>query len=272
MNKSFGVSDVLQCIDDRALGDSLEVIALAAGMNRLGNLVWFSRRKDEQYMRWRFFQGLEQRVEGAGREHVDLIDDVGFSSTPGRHEFNGLSDFPDLLHAIVACTINFEDVDRAPARYFFARGAYTAGLVVGPSSQFSAFERMRAGCLSDASASGEQKRMSNSVQLDRILQGLGDVRLANHLIKVVGRHFLAGRDMTCGPKRSARAVQCHKVDDRSLTPRRGRYRCCLRPWRVHGLRSSGGHHKSRQSYRLVAERVGFEPTVRVNTHASKRAP
>ena len=62
-------------------------------------------------LRW-LFECLEQRVERAGREHVNLVDDVHLSLALRGQELHRFSDFTDLFDAVIARTIDLEDVDR----------------------------------------------------------------------------------------------------------------------------------------------------------------
>ena len=55
-----------------------QIKSLAARQNRHRNFANFCSGKDKFDMRGRLFQGLEQRVESVGRQHVNLIDDVDF--------------------------------------------------------------------------------------------------------------------------------------------------------------------------------------------------
>ena len=53
-----------------------EIVPLAPRDDRERYLVYFRRRKDEDRVSGRLFEGLQQRVEGRLGQHVDLVDDV----------------------------------------------------------------------------------------------------------------------------------------------------------------------------------------------------
>ena len=56
--------------------DALEVEALDAGEDGVRDLLGFGGGEHEDHVRRRLLEGLEQRVEGLPREHVDFVDDV----------------------------------------------------------------------------------------------------------------------------------------------------------------------------------------------------
>ncbi len=78
------VRESLQVVDDVRLANALEVVALTTRQNRDRNLLWFRRREDELRVGRRLLQGLQQRVEGLGREHVYFVDDVDFVPVAAR--------------------------------------------------------------------------------------------------------------------------------------------------------------------------------------------
>lgn len=90
----------------------------------------FGGGKDEDHMLRRFLKDFEQRVEGAGRKHMHLIDDVHALFEHRR----GIDDlFPqvtDVFHAVVARRVDFQHVGRAARVDGAAAFAAVAGVAV----------------------------------------------------------------------------------------------------------------------------------------------
>ncbi len=111
-NILFG-ADRIEPVDDLRNRDTPEVEALTAGQNRGEDLVRLGRRKDEEHVRWRLLQRLQQRVEGRRREHVYLIDDVHFLPTTLRGNAHRVPELANVVDAVVRCGVDFDDVKTA---------------------------------------------------------------------------------------------------------------------------------------------------------------
>ncbi len=74
---------VAQAADDEGGGNELEVEALDSAQNGYRYFVNFSRRKDELYVWWRFFERLQERIPCALRQHVNLVHDDDLVPIPG---------------------------------------------------------------------------------------------------------------------------------------------------------------------------------------------
>ena len=90
--------------------DALEIIALAARLDGGRHLVRLGRRKDEHHMGRRLLQGLQQRIERLGGEHVHLIDDIDLVSAVHGRKLHGLPQLADLIDAAVRGRINLKHV------------------------------------------------------------------------------------------------------------------------------------------------------------------
>ncbi len=76
--------------------DPLEVETLTARQDRHRDLADLGRREDEFGMLRRFLERLQQGVEGRGREHVDLVDDIDLVARRDRGIADALKNLPDI--------------------------------------------------------------------------------------------------------------------------------------------------------------------------------
>src|SRR5947209_16618515 len=70
--------DQVQVFGNEFRRDSMKIEPLTPANYRWQNFLWFCRREDKFYVRWRFFEGLEQRVERGRAQHMNLVDYVDF--------------------------------------------------------------------------------------------------------------------------------------------------------------------------------------------------
>ena len=178
------VAKQLQVAGNRRQVDSSEIMTLAAGQNRDGNLMGFSRREKKHHMRRRLFQGFQQGVESRDAEHVDLIDDVDLVRTVRRHVLKIFAQFPNLVDAVVGCTVDFIDVRGRSRRDFAAgaagvagnrRGALLAVHGLGQNPRHRGFAR--------SPRPRKQDCMGDPAGTDRIGQGTGDMFLLDDFIE-----------------------------------------------------------------------------------------
>ena len=95
---------------------AVEVEALAARDDGLGDLVRVGGGEHEDHVGRRLLEGLEQRVEGLAREHVDLVDDVHLETAVDRGESDLLAQVADVVDATVgAASISMTSSETPPA-------------------------------------------------------------------------------------------------------------------------------------------------------------
>ena len=73
----------------------------------------------------RLLQCFEQRVEGAGGQHVDLIDDVDPVFALGRRVADLVPDLTDVVHTVVGSRVDLDEVEagfRLPAQFTLVAG------------------------------------------------------------------------------------------------------------------------------------------------------
>ena len=95
----------------------LELEDLRARLDRRRHLLDLGRRHHEDHVRRRFFDRLQQRVEGLGREPVDFVDDEDLVAIADRRDAEaGDDDVADLVDLRVGRGVDLEDVDVAALR------------------------------------------------------------------------------------------------------------------------------------------------------------
>jgi hypothetical protein len=97
---------------DLALGDALELEVLAAGEDGHGNLAVLGGREDEDHLGRRLLEGLQQRVEGRVREHVDFVDDEDAVAVAAGGVADRLTQLAHVVDAVVGGAVDLEDVER----------------------------------------------------------------------------------------------------------------------------------------------------------------
>ena len=139
------LQDIGHPVDDVLIGNTFEVKPLRSGNDRQRDLVRLRRRQNEDDIFRRLLQRLQKRVEGTGREHVHLIDNVDFIVGLGRGITRFVADIPDFLHTVVAGGINFDDIVQASLGDGTARFAFVARLPVDAMMAVDGF-RKNLGC------------------------------------------------------------------------------------------------------------------------------
>ena len=192
---AFLAGDVEQVLGDRFRGDRPQVEALAAGEDGGQDFVRLGGGEDEFHVRRRFFERLEQRVEGGVREHVDLVDVVNLELPARRGEADGLAEVADLFDAVVRGTVDFQHVERA------AFGDLDADVLVGVEVGLraaGAVERLGkdagGGGLAGAARADEEIGVGQALLGDGIAKGPHDVVLSEDVVEGFGSVF-AGEDL-----------------------------------------------------------------------------
>ena len=101
---------VLEMPGDEIHRDAPEIEALAAGQDRDGDLAWLGRREDELHVRRWLFEGLEQRVEGRGGQHVHLVDDNRLIAPAGGPVAQPLAKIAHVIDARIGRSVDFQNV------------------------------------------------------------------------------------------------------------------------------------------------------------------
>jgi len=123
---------------------------------------------------------------------VYLVDDVDLVAAAGGHHPDIVPNIADVIHAVVGCPVNLNNINvvaRADGNAVIAliawayRGRIAAGTVEGLG------ENAGRGGLADAPGTDKQEGMMNTPALYGIGQGPGDMVLSHHFVKGLGTPF-----------------------------------------------------------------------------------
>ena len=172
----------------RELGEprSREEKGLAAGANRREHLPEVGSAEDEDEVRGRLLDQLEEGVEGGLGELVRLVEDVDLVAALDRLEDHVLADLAHVVDPALARRVHLDDVERGAG---CDRAAGVAGAVRLRGRALLAVERLGEDAgergLPRAARAGEEVRLPHLVSLDRVLERADDRFLADDLVEVL---------------------------------------------------------------------------------------
>ena len=171
--------DVADVVGHDVGADQAQLEHLAAAADGLHHLVGLGRGQHPRNMGRRLLQGLEQRVLGAGGEHVDLVEQVHLG--PARRcQIDPLEQAPHVVDLVVGGGIELLEVERAAVLDRLAGLADTAGLAV--VAEVGAVQRLGQdpgrGGLAAAPRAVQQVGVADLVLAYGCLQGPNDMVLA----------------------------------------------------------------------------------------------
>ena len=135
-------------------------------------------------MRRRLFQGLEQGVECARGEHVDLIEEVDLPLEVAGGEGDLVAQLAHVVDAAVAGGVHLDEVEGGAGVDGLAGAAGVAGLALGQGSAVHSLgEDASGGGLAGAAGSGEEVGVGDLVGGEGVAQRLDDVVLSDHLLE-----------------------------------------------------------------------------------------
>ena len=167
--------------------DPAQIEPLAAREHRHRHLAHLGRGEDEDRLRRRLLQGLEQAVEGLLREHVHFVDDVDLVARRGRRVAHAVDDLADVVDAGAGRGVHLEHVDVAALGDRDAGLADAAGLgrrlalAVGADAVQGTGDDPRRAGLADAADAGQQERVRDPPGAQRIAQRAHQRVLADQL-------------------------------------------------------------------------------------------
>ena len=216
----LATADLLQGFDDLVRVDPGEVVPLASREDGDRDLVRLGRGEEEFDPFGRLFEGLEQGVEGPGREHVDFVDVIDFEPGAAGPESGVLAEFADLLDSVVARPVDLDDVDVLADGDRLADVAGEVGLLGGPVDAIQALgEDPGDRRLADPSGPAEEVGVGDPIEPDGVPERLDDVVLPDHVLEPLGpiptgddrvtarvRFRAAGADRPSGSGHEARSV------------------------------------------------------------------
>ena len=267
----FARHQVAKLADDGVELHGAETEMLAARADGLRNVLRLRGREHEDDVIGRFFQRLEQGVEGGVGDLVGFVENVDFEAVAGGTVTRGLAEFADFVDAAVGGGVDFDHVDGVAGANFGAGFADAAGLGYRmiffrkPERQFSAMRQNAGDCgFADAAVSAEDVAVGGASLFDGVLQGAGDVLLSDDLGELL-RTVLAGQDGVAHGREETiirdGAGELAGLRDKSWNrrvrgemPRRSR-RTCAWAQAEHLLRLTSGRRSSGLLSRRASDRL-----------------
>ena len=121
---------------------------------------------------------------------MDLVHDIDALSDGGGGINRLIPEGANLIDAVVGCGVQFQHVQNRAVLNAHTGGAGVAGVsVIGIFAVDGPGEDLGAAGLAGASGAGEEIGMGGTAGSDLLLQGIGDMGLAHHIIKGFGPPF-----------------------------------------------------------------------------------
>ncbi|MPL90960.1 hypothetical protein SDC9_37019 [bioreactor metagenome] len=183
--------------------DPLQIEALTAAEHGDRHLADLGRGEDELHMRRGFLERLQKRVEGRGRQHVHLVDDVDLVARRGGPVMHALDDLADVADAGARGGVHLHHVDMAALGDGAAMLAHAAGFgrraaaAVGTDAVQPLGDDPRGGRLADPAHAGHDEGMGDAVRGEGVLQRAHH-RLLTDQIGEGGGAIFAGKDLIAG--------------------------------------------------------------------------
>jgi hypothetical protein len=183
----LGRADQLEPVDDLSRADAAQVVALAARHHGEGDLLRVGRREDEEALRRRLLECLEQRVEGRRREHVHLVHHEDPVLARGSRVADRRDHLAHVIDAGAARRVDLLHVGRVARRDLATRCALVARCVGGALVAVQAARQdARQRRLAHAARPGEQDGVRDAIAADGVAQRRRNVGLADDLVETLG--------------------------------------------------------------------------------------
>ena len=202
--RAFGLSHPFKMRDHHLGFDPAQVEALAAAENGHRHFANLGRGEDEFHMRGRLFERLEQRVEGAGREHMHLVDDIDLVARRSRPVMYAFDDLADVAHAGARGRVHLHHIDMAAfgdGQTMFALQARLGrglAIAVGTNAVQPLGDDPRRGRFAGAPDAGHDEGLSDARGGKGVFQRAHHCLLPDQIGKGGGAVF-AGEDLIAGP-------------------------------------------------------------------------
>ena len=165
---------------------------LAAGADSLRNVLGLRRGEHEHDVIWRFFQRLQQRIEGGVGNLVSFVENVNLEAVAGWPVASSFTELADLVDTTIGGGIDFNDVNGVSSADFRAGLADSAGfgngMILGAAIE-SGSQNPGDGSLANPAVATENVAVSGSSLLDGILERPGDVLLSDDLRELLRTVF-----------------------------------------------------------------------------------
>ena len=163
----------------------MELQALAARQDRLGNLLRVGGAQHEHHVGRRLLERLEQGVERLRREHVDLVDDIDLVAPARGGERDAVDDLlANVVDAGARRGVELVDVGVRAGGDGLALLAGAVGVRRGPVlAEQRLGEQARRGGLARAARSAEQVGVRRAPLGQGVLERRHDVLLTHHVVE-----------------------------------------------------------------------------------------
>ena len=143
------------------------------------------RAEDEDEVRWRLLDQLQQGVPRLGGELVCLVDDVDLVTALDRLQHGSFTNLADVVDAPLRCRVHLDDVERAAVGDRPGDGAVRVEVCVRATFGVHRLgENARHRRLARSARAGEEVRLPHLAMLDRVAEGADDRLLADHVAEV----------------------------------------------------------------------------------------
>jgi len=161
----LGVQDMPHLASDLFLAEPFEVELKTAREHRHRQFLRVGGGEQKLDVCRRFFQGLEQRIERRLGQHVYLIDQVHLYPTSAGHVLRIVDQLAHVINAGIAGSIDFQQIHEAAGIDIHACAAFATRLSASAALAVQAFGKNAGdGSFADATGTGEQKRVVNTVR------------------------------------------------------------------------------------------------------------
>ena len=190
----LALGDALQVADDLGQARTREHERLAARANGAHHLLELGRAEDEDEVRRRLLDQLQQRVERRVRELVRLVEDVDLVAPLDGLQDDALADLADVVDPALRGRVHLDDVERG------AGGDREAGVArpVGIGRRaLDAVERLgedaRERGLAGPARAREEVSLPHVAGRDRVLESPHDRLLSDHVVESLRSVFAVER-------------------------------------------------------------------------------
>ena len=202
--------------------DPAQIKTLAARQHRDRDFADFGGGEDEFGVLGRFFQRLQEGVEGRRRQHVDFVDDVDLVAGAGRRIAHAVIDLADVVDAGMGRGVHLQHVhvpafhDRlavhAEVRHVDGRSLHRAIRLFVVQR---AGENSRRGGFADPADAGQDPGLRNPAGFERVRNGADHGLLADQIVKTGGAVFARQHPVRlCSPARRRARGHPRRLDCR----------------------------------------------------------
>ena len=183
---SLGVGDLAQHLDEILQARPLEDERLAARTHGRQHLREVGGAEDEDEVRRRLLDQLQERVPGGVRELVRLVEDVDLVAPLHRLEDDAVADLADVVDAALRGGVHLDHVERGAGGDRAARVARAVRRGRRPLRAVEALgEDARHRGLAGAARAGEEVGLAHRVARDRVAQRPDDRLLPDDLLEAL---------------------------------------------------------------------------------------